>query len=469
MALLNFFVLFGAAQAVLQPQDCPHFVVVQDVKYITPLMKTEIVLGIKRMKSMVSAYDPAWNAYDYFADMHRRSTLPGVENHAMWAFPFWHRAFMHRWNSELQRATNNSKLVFPYWDFNSTASLAAWLDDDTYIGGRGDQTNGYVLQTGNLRAAAGFPIYANATDWPQSAAEGAILRSVGNGIQMCMDNHNEYYVLESIFNHQNQDMSAIQVGPFIYLPDMAAPVLLPNMMLTPQPNNCTSWGDENCMRYYANSTFSLTCKHYAARLQSPSPACMNPWLPFTLDSLTTLPTMSYRPCLEGIDWSDVFARGLERLGASLHPPHGQAHQYIGGGLNQPTAPSDPGFAHIHMNVDRLFRTAQLVAAAATPPAWQFDAATLGRNIALFTNPTITIGEYLDTQSLGYIFDTDTCPPPPPSPPSSKWVLGLLEYSVLAGVVVAGGFGYCAYRQKQKTKSDSYSNATQRLLDDELHP
>lgn len=432
--------LFCTLALGLRPEDCPEYVVVQDVKDISAQMKQEIVAGIKKMKTIPSAYEPEWNAYDYFAVIHARSLAPGTLNHGTWAFPFWHRVFLQRWNNELRRATNNPKLTFPYWDFTSQESLEAWLDDMDYIGGRGLRENGYVLQDGHLRAEAGFPIFANASTWPQASAQGAIVRAPGNGIQMCLDENNESYVLESIFNFPDQDTTLDPVGPFISLPEGQAPVMT-DWMLTPDASNINcAWDDGNCLRTYTNLTLgvTMTCKHFAHRLPNVADqeACTNPLLPYLLDDMTAIPTVSYRPCLEGQDYDDVYARGLERLGATLHPPHGSTHQWIGGSIAQPTAPSDPAFAHIHMNIDRLFREAQLMAAATTPPSWQFSQETLATKIDNFVNPEVTVGDYMDTVALGYVYDTDVCPSicvnskeepcvPAPSSASGNWVRKLL--------------------------------------------
>ena len=75
----------------------------------------------------------------------------------------------------------------------------------------------------------------------------------------------------------------------------------------------------------------------------------------------------FRPCFEGIDPSDKYAKGLERLGASLHPPHGATHTFMGGSLATPTSPNDPIFFHLHTNVDRLWAEYQVRRPPARPP------------------------------------------------------------------------------------------------------
>ena len=50
--------------------------------------------------------------------------------------------------------------------------------------------------------------------------------------------------------------------------------------------------------------------------------------------------------------------GVATRGASLHPPHGATHTYMGGTLATPTSPNDPVFTGIHTQVDRLWASYQ---------------------------------------------------------------------------------------------------------------
>lgn len=109
--------------------------------------------------------------------------------------------------------------------------------------------------------------------------------------------------------------------------------------------------------------------------------------------------------LQGIDPSDTLARGLERLGASLHPPHGATHTHMGGSLATPTSPNDPIFTHLHWNVDRKFAEWQHTHGN----GWFIDGPLkmkLDDPLPLFdTPPVVTLRSVLDTKAMGYTFDT----------------------------------------------------------------
>lgn len=109
--------------------------------------------------------------------------------------------------------------------------------------------------------------------------------------------------------------------------------------------------------------------------------------------------------LQGIDPSDTLARGLERLGASLHPPHGATHTHMGGSLATPTSPNDPIFTHLHWNVDRKFAEWQHTHGN----GWFIDGPLkmkLDDPLPLFdTPPVVTLRSVLDTKEMGYTFDT----------------------------------------------------------------
>merc|ERR1711998_549522 len=141
--------------------------------------------------------------------------------------------------------------------------------------------------------------------------------------------------------------------------------------LTPsRANRNCSWTDLDCIREYHGNGTRLSCKHFAVRLpiKADQDRCLDALLPYTWDHLGHNESdpwatsndyyapikHNFRPCLEGINSSDPYARGFERLGASLQPPHGATHTFRGGTLATPTSPNDPVFFHLHWNIHRLW-------------------------------------------------------------------------------------------------------------------
>ena len=85
----------------------------------------------------------------------------------------------------------------------------------------------------------------------------------------------------------------------------------------------------------------------------------------------------------------IRSQGLERIGASLHPPHGATHTNMGGRLATPTSPNDPIFTHLHANVDRLYAEYQ----NRYGNSWFEDGPGkqyLAMPLPLFQNPTVTV-------------------------------------------------------------------------------
>ena len=98
-------------------------------------------------------------------------------------------------------------------------------------------------------------------------------------------------------------------------------------------------------------------------------------------------------------------QGLERVGASLHPPHGATHTYMGGTLATPASPNDPIFTHLHTNVDRLYAEYQ----NRYGNKWFEDGPGkpyLQMPMPVFKNPTVSIAQALSYNgSYKYTYDT----------------------------------------------------------------
>ena len=125
-------------------------------------------------------------------------------------------------------------------DPESTAALFS-LD---YIGGHGTLDDEYVVHDGNFRKGtcsnqhysggrlvdAWFPglwrVDPEFASFPAEITHEALLRTHGNGLQMCLDAANRSFVLDCPFNPPDVD-HAVSVGPFTYLPDDGPPAKVP--------------------------------------------------------------------------------------------------------------------------------------------------------------------------------------------------------------------------------------------------
>ena len=205
--------------------------------------------------------------------------------------------------------------------------------------------------------------------------------------------------------------------------------------MTPDPNNIVAcsgnWQRLGCDRFYnpiphsnlSKAVTKLRCQHYATTMPTEADYAKCSKLPdyTTLDKnkLGLIDPSNYwattkdyfnkmsdgfRACFEGIDPTDPLAKGLERVGASLHPPHGATHTYSGGSLATPTSPNDPVFTGLHWNVDRKFAEWQ----AEHGNTWFTDGPMkdmMDQDMPLFQNPTVKLREVLDHKKMGFTFDT----------------------------------------------------------------
>lgn len=233
------------------------------------------------------------------------------------------------------------------------------------------------------------------------------------------------------------------VGPFHWLGVEGAPpasvALTTDVFMKPRRSNLVncdqnSWTKLKCDRFYdavpdsnvSRSVKTLRCQHYATTLPTDADYNRCSRLPkyTTLDKSklgTSDPDQKFngwattkdyynsyedhfRACFEGIDPSDVLAKGLERVGASLHPPHGATHTFSGGSLATPNSPNDPVFTGIHWNVDRKFAEWQVKHGN----KWFTEGPMkdmLDKNIPVFENPSVTLQSVLNLKEIGYTFDT----------------------------------------------------------------
>jgi len=409
-----------------------QYTIVRDVQTLTVAERDAIVAAVHKMKTVPSKYDQTLSAYDYFVTTHATATAPNTEVHAGWYFYPWHRALMWRFTSELRRVTGDKDIAFPYWNWADSNSTSVLLDIN-YLGPRtGLKQDGYVLKEGNF-AQGKWPIHLMPPlSLPGEVQSGALLRAQGNGVQMCFDDSTppKSYVLDTPYNPRDVDHQKI-VGPFRYLPGdgpPAADVLYLSPRASNLQSNCSSWESLTCNRYYDSLTpntpkTTLRCQHFATTMPSQKDydrcqslpnyttkdgsklGLLDPKNPFaTTKDYSNSFVATFRACFEGIDPSEPIAKGLERLGASLHPPHGATHTFMGGSLATPTSPNDPIFTHLHWNVDRKFAEWQ----KEHGNEWFTDGPMkdmLDKPMPVLDNPKVTLRDVLEHHKMGFTFDT----------------------------------------------------------------
>lgn len=427
----------------------------KNIKDLTPEERLVVVAAFKAMKEAPSQYslnttfdadalaangDPA-NAWDYFTAVHWEATTPGSEVHANWQFFPWHREFLRRTMDEMRRVTGDDTLILPYVDFEDPDSFAAMMDMQNFIGGYGNPGNNYYVEYGHFTMDQ-WPTWNN----PFSESAPSLQRAVGNGFQLCLDQNNNGWYLDTLNNPPSID-DQTEVGPFIYMGigyDLdAGPVGGSVAAMTPDAGNkdcpwLESAASPTCMRYFTggnagDTSFNLRCKHYASSLPAAdSDLCqVYPYLPMEnasrigifrnsngdivpvdrLDSSTwyNVPDTFrdgrfdyYRACIEGIDPDDEFAAILNQVGASVSGLHGITHCYVGGQAASNQSPNDPIFMMIHMNVDRLWATMQ---AKAGFNDWWTGPGAAHYDSPLFAFEPVTTRDIIDHEALGYTFDT----------------------------------------------------------------
>lgn len=385
------------------------------------------------MKKLRSSYNSSYSMYDYFVMLHYNAVFPSAQVHTQWRFFPWHREMMKRYSMELQKAANDSTLAIPYWDWTDPQSTAALLDLN-YIGGEGTYENNYTLAEGNFQASS-FPldIAQGLYSIPNEAKTGGLLRALGNGLQSCLDQYNSSYFLDTVYNPPFVD-NLTTVGPFQYIPANSGPEPT-QIFLSPHPANLLcNWSNPNCIRsysgYYQNQYYTMACKHYGVGLPTYSnfQTCVDAITPSFYDTSIvngsrTNPSVwaaplnyiyanpfksFFRSCVEGSDPTDKYSFALERVGASVHPPHGATHTYMGGSLATIGSPNDPIFFHLHCNVDRYW--AQFQNANSSSNEWFTSGPAKNySNLAMpsFYNPPVSPSEILDFRALGYTYD-DIC-------------------------------------------------------------
>ena len=113
-------------------------------------------------------------------------------------------------------------------------------------------------------------------------------------------------------------------------------------------------------------------------------------------------TKFYRACIEGVNQTDPYPAVLEKQTASVANIHGRAHAYIGGNLFSSYAPQDPIFFLLHMNIDRLWATAQQQKGFND---WWYDEGAELLDRPLFGFDGQTVRNVLNHTAMGWTYDT----------------------------------------------------------------
>lgn len=133
---------------------------------MTAEQRAAFVQAVKAMKQIPSAYQPETNAYDYFVILHTQAfdhTMHHSNAHMSPNFLPWHREFLRRFDSELQRAGGNPALHVPYWDWVAPNAFAEIFSDD-FLGGDGDPDQNYAVTTGPFRQGEWEVLLLDETD-----------------------------------------------------------------------------------------------------------------------------------------------------------------------------------------------------------------------------------------------------------------------------------------------------------------
>lgn len=352
---------------------------------------------------------------------------------------------------EMRRVTGDDCLVLPYMDFSDPESVTAAMDAQYFIGGSGNPGNEYYVEDGHF-AMEKWPMWDNIflTSPPY------LKRAMGNGFQLCLDDNNNGWYLDTLDNPPQIDAMS-KVGPFNYMgcvngynPNAgpANSTCKVESMIPDAGNANCPWvetGKPQCIRKFSGGnpggkTFNLRCKHYASALPLASqltPCQVSPFLP--LDNATAAgvffnwkdeivpvnksnPSTLYntpetwrsamnkffRSCVEGVDPSDEFAAIVEHIGASISGNHGVMHCHIGGQTASNQSPNDPIFNLIHMNVDRYW--AEMQSCPGFNDWWDQNSNLAMEELYGFSGTNTR--DILDTKNLRYTFDTiveELCP------------------------------------------------------------
>lgn len=134
----------------LQAQSCAPLHVRKSIGTFTNAQMDTLTNAILAMKQRPSIYNPDFNAYDYFVDLHYNASFTHYSNaHHSPGFLPWHREFILRFEKELRISTGNPNYMLPYWDWTDNASFTKIFNPNNF-GGNGAIGDDYIVQDGKF-------------------------------------------------------------------------------------------------------------------------------------------------------------------------------------------------------------------------------------------------------------------------------------------------------------------------------
>lgn len=131
-------------------QNCGPVLVRKSIGSFTNTQLDTLTNAIVAMKQRPSYFDPSFNAYDYFVNLHYNAALTHYSNaHHSPGFLPWHREFLLRFEYELRISTGNPNYMLPYWDWTDNLAFAKIFNPNTF-GENGAINDDYIVQGGKF-------------------------------------------------------------------------------------------------------------------------------------------------------------------------------------------------------------------------------------------------------------------------------------------------------------------------------
>lgn len=164
----------------LQAQSCEQLQVRKSIATYSSAQLDTLTNAILAMKQRPSAYDPSFNAYDYFVNLHYNAAITHYSNaHHSPGFLPWHREFLLRFENELRISTNKPNYTLPYWDWTDNIAFGKIFNTNTF-GGNGAINDGFNVQDGKFgKMNDKFPVTVYPIAIPQQNESAYIRRQFG--------------------------------------------------------------------------------------------------------------------------------------------------------------------------------------------------------------------------------------------------------------------------------------------------